>query len=148
MKPMLAKCYDAQDIKGWLMSEKLDGVRAIWTGSELISRNGNKFFAPLWFTEELPAGVMLDGELFIGRNQFQRCVSIVRKQKPVDSEWEQLRFFVFDAPGQEGGFEERLAFCSRTLFRNPVAEVVEHTSCRDLAHLNSSWILFSPVPRA
>jgi len=28
MNPMLAKPYEAQPISGWLMSEKLDGVRA------------------------------------------------------------------------------------------------------------------------
>ena len=61
MKPMLAKQYKDQDVKGWLISEKLDGVRSVWTGTELLSRNGKKFFAPEWFTRQLPAGVVLDG---------------------------------------------------------------------------------------
>ena len=36
--------YDKKvhDIKNWYMSEKLDGIRAYWTGKELLSKNGNK----------------------------------------------------------------------------------------------------------
>jgi hypothetical protein len=34
--------------KGWWMSEKLDGVRAYWSGSNFYSRNGNRFPAPDW----------------------------------------------------------------------------------------------------
>jgi hypothetical protein len=36
------------------MSEKLDGVRAFWNGTQLISRLGNRFFAPEWFVAGLP----------------------------------------------------------------------------------------------
>jgi DNA ligase 1 len=45
---MLAQTYDAErdDPSGWLMSEKLDGVRCYWNGSNLYTRNGNKIFAP------------------------------------------------------------------------------------------------------
>ena len=65
---MLAKKYkdDKNDCKGWLMSEKFDGIRAFWNGSEFYSRNGNKFFAPEWFTKDFPI-CQLDGELFAGR---------------------------------------------------------------------------------
>jgi len=135
MKPMLAKPYDTQPVQGWLMSEKIDGCRAIWNGTELMSRNGNKFFAPSWFTEQLPAGVMLDGELCVGRKAFQRGVSIVRKKKPVDAEWQEVRYFVFDAPEYRGGFETRIDFCSEILSGCQVAEVVKQTVCRGHIHL-------------
>ena len=36
------------------MSEKLDGVRAYWDGTQFISRLGNVFHAPEWFVAELP----------------------------------------------------------------------------------------------
>src|SRR5262245_13599082 len=39
------------DISGWWLSEKLDGVRAYWDGTQFLSRLGNKFFAPAWFTQ-------------------------------------------------------------------------------------------------
>ena len=129
MKPMLAKCYEGQSVKGWMMSEKLDGVRAIWDGSKLISRNGNQFFAPEWFLSQLPAGIALDGELFIGRGKFQITVGAVKKKTPVDSEWRQIRYCVFDAPKALGGFEDRLAFCEAVLAGSNIASVVPHREC-------------------
>jgi DNA ligase-1 len=135
MKAMLAKTYENQHVTGWLMSEKLDGVRAIWTGAELISRNGNKFFAPAWFTDQLPAGVCLDGELHIGRGLFQKTVGSVRKKSPVDAEWQAIRYCVFDAPEHSGIFEKRLAYCAEILTGCQVAEVVEHVECKNQTHL-------------
>jgi DNA ligase-1 len=135
MKPMLARTYETQNVEGWLMSEKLDGCRAIWTGSELLSRNGNKFFAPDWFTAQLPSGVMLDGELYIGRNAFQHGVSVIRKKNPIDAEWQTIRYCVFDAPECKGGFETRIAFCGEILAGCGIAEVVEQTVCKSDSHL-------------
>ena len=137
MKPMLAKTYEAQKVKGWLMSEKLDGCRAIWTGSEFRSRNGNKFFAPDWFTAQLPAGVMLDGELYLGRNSFQQGVGIIRKKNPIDAEWQTIRYCVFDAPECKGGFEARIAFCAEILAGCEIAKVVEQTVCKNDTHLEN-----------
>ena len=71
---LLAERWDnAQDLAGWWLSEKLDGVRAYWDGKSLISRLGNRFHAPDWFLEGLPE-IPLDGELWIGRKAFQRTV--------------------------------------------------------------------------
>src|SRR6187401_2796877 len=51
---LLAHTWDnEQDLTGWLMSEKLDGVRAHWTGAGFLSRQGNPFYAPAWFTKGL-----------------------------------------------------------------------------------------------
>lgn len=126
---MLAQSYNSHDVTGWLMSEKLDGVRAIWTGEELRSRNGNKFMAPDWFTGQLPVGVVLDGELFIARGKFQTVVGAVKKKTPVDAEWRQIRFCVFDAPSAKGGFEDRIAFCAEVLKGCHLAEAVAHRVC-------------------
>ena len=35
---LLAQEFKGQDVSGWAMSEKLDGVRAYWDGKRLISR--------------------------------------------------------------------------------------------------------------
>ena len=43
---LLLETYKDQNISGWLMSEKLDGVRAYWDGEKLISRGGKVFAAP------------------------------------------------------------------------------------------------------
>ena len=64
---MLASKYQGDvDISGWLMSEKLDGVRCVWNGEYMVTRNGNGFFPPDWFIEGLPTDTTLDGELFLG----------------------------------------------------------------------------------
>ena len=52
---LLAKKWDNEDPTGWWMSEKLDGIRAYWTGSKLVTRNGNEIHAPAWFTDSLPS---------------------------------------------------------------------------------------------
>ena len=78
---LLAHVYDDRDPTGLLISEKLDGVRAKWIAKDrqFISRLGNVFFAPSFFTKDLP-DIDLDGELFIERGAFQQTVSVVRRQ--------------------------------------------------------------------
>src|SRR6266446_6742150 len=106
---LLAERWDnAQDLAGWWLSEKLDGVRAFWDGTALISRLGNPFHAPDWFLAGLPA-VPLDGELWIGRKAFQRTVGIVRRQDKTDL-WKQVSYVAFDAPALDAPFEDRLTF--------------------------------------
>ena len=56
IKAMLASVYEPEknDPTGWYMSEKFDGVRCIWDGKNLYSRNGNKFYPPSYFKAALP----------------------------------------------------------------------------------------------
>ena len=105
---LLAHEWDGEmDPTGWWMSEKLDGVRAYWNGKHLISRLGNHFYAPKWFTQGWPTTPM-DGELWMGRGMFNLTVSCVKKQTPVDAEWKKIRYLVFDLPSLGKGFEDRL----------------------------------------
>lgn len=136
---MLAKTYESQDPTGWLMSEKLDGIRAIWDGVKLSSRDGNEFSTPAWFLAQLPSDVALDGELWIARGAFQKTLSVVRKKTPVDAEWQAVTFRVFDAPSIKGGFEYRLAACAVALGGCAIASVVEHTVCRDACHMHATF---------
>ncbi|MBR3425295.1 MAG: DNA ligase, partial [Neisseriaceae bacterium] len=39
---VLAQEYQQQNIIGWAMSEKLDGVRGFWDGNALYSRQGKQ----------------------------------------------------------------------------------------------------------
>ena len=59
---LLLKVYKEQNITGWVMSEKLDGIRAYWNGKNLISRGGKLIYAPKWFTKNYPP-FSIDGEL-------------------------------------------------------------------------------------
>ncbi|HEV3116274.1 MAG TPA: DNA ligase, partial [Gemmataceae bacterium] len=52
---LLAESWDGStDPAGWWLSEKLDGVRAYWDGKQFLSRLGNLYHAPDWFTAGLP----------------------------------------------------------------------------------------------
>ena len=58
---LLAEVYRNQvDVTKYLVSEKLDGVRAIWDGETLRFRSGKQINAPKWFVDGLPK-TPLDG---------------------------------------------------------------------------------------
>ena len=104
---MLAKLWQVgQNPSAFLVSEKLDGVRAFWDGQALRFRSGRKIAAPAWFTAALPA-TPLDGELWLGRGRFDELSGIVRRRVPNDAQWHTLRYMIFDLPGASGSFGER-----------------------------------------
>ncbi|MGE3407557.1 MAG: DNA ligase [Pirellulales bacterium] len=134
---LLAHSWDGvADLTGWWLSEKLDGVRAWWDGKQFLSRQGNVFHAPAWFTAGLPE-TPLDGELWLARKAFQRTVSIVRRQTGGEL-WRELKFRVFDMPTHAAPFEKRIeqvqAFLRDTF--TPFVEAVEQSCCRDFNHLH------------
>jgi len=90
----------------YLVSEKYDGVRAIWDGQTLHTRAGNTIAAPAWFTAKLPQQP-LDGELWLARGQFEKLSGYVRKTTPRDAEWKQIKYLIFELPGAPGSFEAR-----------------------------------------
>ncbi len=104
---LLAEVYrDQVDVTHYLVSEKLDGVRAIWDGSTLRFRSGKEINAPRWFVDGLPKRP-LDGELWTARGKFERLSGIVRKDVPDDHEGRQVRYMIFERPGAPGSFRER-----------------------------------------
>jgi DNA ligase 1 len=102
---------------GWYLSEKYDGYRAIWDGKNFRSRSNNIFKVPEWFANWLPPNIALDGELFLGRENFQKC-GIFRKKVPVDEEWREanVKYQIFDAPGHPGLFEERQEYIKQIIY--------------------------------
>lgn len=104
---LLLKVYKYQNILGWVMSEKLDGVRAYWNGKELISRQGNIIYAPKYFIKNLPS-FELDGELWTKRADFENISSIVRDKVPSDK-WQSVTYNIFEVPHSEGNLTQRLS---------------------------------------
>lgn len=130
---LLAHTFDEQNIGGWFWSEKLDGMRAFWDGglttglpasevpwantdkdsrllatpisTGLWSRYGHVIYAPDWWLKHLPR-VFLDGELWTGRRQWEKLISIVKKHEPTP-EWRQVIFKVFDIPSWQKFFLPR-----------------------------------------
>ena len=106
---MLASQWrDGPDVSRYLVSEKLDGVRARWDGSMLWTRSGIRIAAPTWFTHSWPRQAM-DGELWMGRSRFEATSAIVRGMPGDEAGWRQLRFMAFDLPAHAGGFAQRHA---------------------------------------
>lgn len=105
---LLAGVFRADiDPSRYWVSEKLDGVRALWDGRELHFRSGRRIPAPDWFIAGLPPQA-LDGELWLARGRFDELSGIVRKAHPVDAEWRRVRYMVFEQPGSAGSFTERI----------------------------------------
>ena len=110
------------DPRAYLVSEKYDGVRAIWDGKELHFRSGRIVNAPPWFIAKLPAE-NLDGELWIARGAFEQLSGYVRKSSPQDEDWHQIKYMVFELPDGPGTFAERYA---------RIREIVARTSWQQL----------------
>jgi len=105
---LLANIYQADvKVQNYWVSEKYDGVRAYWNGVNFVSRQGNIYTAPPWFTDVLP-DIALDGELWLGRGKFDKLSGVVRRYSPDDSSWSDIKFMIFDLPGHAGVFDERL----------------------------------------
>ncbi len=89
------------DVSQYLVSEKYDGVRAIWDGKTLRFRSGRAVAAPAWFIAKLPPEA-LDGELWLARGQFDVLSGIVRKTVPDDTEWQRVNYMIFELPQPDG----------------------------------------------
>lgn len=128
---------------GYWMSEKLDGVRAYWSGSRFYSRNGNAFPAPKWFTADLPK-TPLDGELWAGRGQFSTAISIAKSRSADPKRWARMTFAVFDAPtlaedsGRPAKYEKRLAWLEEQLSDKKFAAIVPTTKCKSKDHMQTA----------
>lgn len=108
-KVLLAKVYDEtkhSDVSNYLVSEKFDGVRAIWTGEQFVTRQGNVINAPEWFTAPLPK-VWLDGELWTKHQHFAVLSGIVRTKIPNNHDWQSITYQVFDMPDANAPFSQR-----------------------------------------
>lgn len=109
-EPALLLARDAPpgaDPAGYLVSEKLDGVRALWDGHTLRFRGGGDVAAPAEWLSRLPQGVALDGELWLGRGRFDALSGLVRQRKPDDAAWQAVGYHLFELPGGAGPFSQR-----------------------------------------
>lgn len=131
-----AKTYNQKHlIKGWMMSEKLDGIRAYWDGKQLLTKNGNIIHAPTWFTKDFPR-FKLDGELWTKRNDFENIQSIVLDKKP-SKQWNQITYNIFEVPKEKGSFLKRLKKIKewQEINNNKYIKIIEQIRCKNKYHL-------------
>ena len=133
-----ANIYDENKhtIKNWYMSEKLDGIRAYWDGKELLSKNGNKIYAPIWFTQNFPP-FELDGELWSKRGDFENIQNIVLDTNP-SSKWNELTYNIFEVPNTNGNFPKRLEKLQNWLRKNPnkIIKIIPQIICKEKKDLD------------
>ena len=133
---LLLKNYNKDiNVSNWLISEKLDGVRAYWNGKELISRSGKAFAAPIWFTKDFPP-FEIDGELWTKRGDFENIISIVNRQSPHDG-WKEIAYHIFEVPNQKGGLLQRLNILETWLEKNSndFIKIIPQKRCKSSEHL-------------
>ncbi|MDD0824082.1 DNA ligase [Mannheimia sp. AT1] len=135
---MLLGQYKDQDLTGWVMSEKLDGVRGFWDGSQLISRQGYPFNPPDYFIQHFPP-FAIDGELFSECGKFEEISATVRATEPKG--WYKLKLNVFDVPNAEGNLFERLNVLQQYLAQNPNPhiEIIEQIPIQNKDHLQQFY---------
>jgi len=133
------------DPTGWYMSEKLDGYRAYWDGTDLWTRGGHLINVPLDFKACLPK-VELDGELWCGYETssqvgsiLKRCLSSKTKttEEELSSLWSQIKFCIFDLPNEPGTYPERHAKLKDLLPENQNISIVPMTRCEGIESLNT-----------
>ncbi|MEO1851907.1 MAG: DNA ligase [Methyloprofundus sp.] len=132
----LLKTYDdSKDVVGWVMSEKLDGIRGFWNGQELLTRGGKKLNPPKWFIQNYPP-FAIDGELWTKRGDFENISSIVRSAKSKER-WKDITHHVFEVPNQTGGLLERLSTLKTYLDKNPTPhlQILKQTTVKSKQHL-------------
>ncbi len=106
---LLAKSFETRLVKNWqqwLLSEKLDGIRAVWTGKALITRQGTLLYPPAFFVKHLPS-YPVEGELWAGRGQFNQVMKTVLDKTPDLKAWENISFMLFDLPHSIKPYQSR-----------------------------------------
>ena len=128
-KPMLAHVYTDENQIDWsqpvYMQPKLDGVRCVFTKDGAFSRTGKRFMNVRHIEMELQElfkqhpHLILDGELYNHKlkNDFEKIISLVRKQKPTDTDrldaQHLVQFHVYDYTGQKPNLLENLKYKGR-----------------------------------
>lgn len=110
--------WNGEVFTGWIVTEKLDGIRLWWDGSRAWSKEGNEIALTPAFRASLPRGMCIEGELHCGRRGYKQALSLF-KSGPVD---DRLQFTICDAPQAPGGWLDRIATIQACAH-----EVVAHT---------------------
>ena len=90
----------------YLVSEKFDGVRAIWDGKVLRFRSGRAVNAPAWFIAKLPANlwmVSFGWRAAASKRSPGWCARASRST----TNGARLSYLIFELPGAPGTFAER-----------------------------------------
>ena len=162
IKPMLAYKVDKKPVD-WsekvFIQPKLDGVRCIFTKDGAYSRTGKEFknlahvkYDLTDYFRKHPNSV-LDGELYNHalKNDFEKIISLVRKQKPTDQDARDaenlVQYHVYDTIAEGVNYEDRFNWLTRylpiaasmTLIKNTVVESYDEAKMLHNVHLAQGY---------
>ena len=162
IKPMLAYKVDKKPID-WtnkvFVQPKLDGVRCIFTKDGAYSRAGNEFKNVAHIKYDLTdffrkhPNAVLDGELYNHalKDNFEKIISLVRKQKPTDQDARDaeslVQYHVYDTIAEGPDYESRFNWLIRylpiaatmTLIKNTVVESQDEAKMLHSVHLAQGY---------
>ncbi len=162
IKPMLAYKVDQKPID-WTtkvyLQPKLDGVRCIFTKDGAYSRAGNEFKNVAHIKYDLTdffrkhPNAVLDGELYNHalKDNFEKIISLVRKQKPTDQDARDaeslVQYHVYDTIAEGPDYESRFNWLIRylpiaatmTLIKNTVVESQDEAKMLHSVHLAQGY---------
>ena len=165
IKPMLAYKVDKKPVD-WsekvFIQPKLDGVRCIFTKDGAYSRTGKEFKNLAHIKYDLTdyfrkhPNSVLDGELYNHalKNDFEKIISLVRKQKPTDQDARDaenlVQYHVYDATHSmlhDVNYEDRFNWLTRylpiaatmTLIKNTVVDSYDEAKMLHDVHLAQGY---------
>jgi len=162
IKPMLAYKVDQKPID-WTtkvyLQPKLDGVRCIFTKDGAYSRAGNEFKNVAHIKYDLTdffrkhPNAVLDGELYNHalKDNFEKIISLVRKQKPTDQDARDaenlVQYHVYDTIAEGIDYGDRFNWLIRylpiaatmTLIKNTVVESQDEAKMLHNVHLAQGY---------
>ena len=136
---MLAKeFHQGADLSLYSVSEKFDGVRAVWHEGQLLTRSGRVILAPEWFTSALP-NADIEGELWAGYGRFDEVSALIRQRSPRYSLWNGIEFKVFDVANTTMVYSERMAWLESVINtqQTPWLSVVERRQITEQTALDA-----------
>lgn len=92
----------ANNLSDYFVSEKFDGIRALWDGQNMFSKSGKILAIPRCFSEklailDLQKGDFVEGELWIDYGAFEEISSIVRRKNPTCEDFSKVKYLIFNA---------------------------------------------------
>lgn len=100
---IIFKNFDSRiDISNYFVSEKFDGIRALWDGKNMFSKRGKIIAIPRCFAEKLAPlalqnGEFVEGELWIDYGDFEGISSVILRKNPSCEDFQKVKYLIFNA---------------------------------------------------
>lgn len=90
------------NLNDYFVSEKFDGIRALWDGQNMFSKSGKILAIPRCFADklailDLQKGDFVEGELWIDYGAFEAISSIARRKNPTCEDFGKVKYLIFNA---------------------------------------------------